>query len=34
LYYKDANDMAKALSELGFEVVKVIDGDKKAMEMD
>ncbi len=28
----DANDMAKALSELGFEVVKVIDGDKKAME--
>jgi S1-C subfamily serine protease len=28
----DANDMDKALSELGFEVIKVVDADKKAMD--
>ncbi len=28
----DANDMAEALEALGFEVVKVVDGDKKAMD--
>jgi tetratricopeptide (TPR) repeat protein len=28
----DANDMAQALTELGFEVVKVTDADKKAMD--
>jgi uncharacterized caspase-like protein len=27
----DANDMAAALSELGFEVIKVVDADLKAM---
>jgi ankyrin repeat protein len=28
----DANDMAEALAELGFEVIKVVDGDRKAMD--
>jgi ankyrin repeat protein len=28
----DANDIDKALAELGFEVIKVVDGDKKAMD--
>jgi S1-C subfamily serine protease len=28
----DANDMSKALAELGFEVIKVVDGDRKAMD--
>ncbi len=28
----DANDMDKALAELGFEVIKVVDGDRKAMD--